>query len=119
MKASRVFFLVNLVFVCLPALARGQTTGDIDGRITGADGNPLAAGAVEVTSPRLQGTRTAVSGPDGYYRIPAAPPGEYRVTASRTGSRTIQKTTIVRLGATATVDFVLEPATTEQVLVSG
>ncbi len=87
--------------------------------VTDAVGFPFPGATVEATSPSLQGTRTATSGRDGAYRIPAAPPGEYRITASLAGFRSTQKTATVRLGATATADFVLEPAADEQVLVSG
>jgi hypothetical protein len=104
---------------CLAALSLAQTTGSIDGTITDSAGSPLPSAVIEVSSPSLQGTRTATSGRDGGYRIPAAPPGEYRVMASIAGFRLVQKTATVRLGATATADFVLEPAAAEQVVVSG
>lgn len=98
---------------------RAQTTGSIDGRVTDGAGAALAGVTVEATSPALQGARSAVTDRSGTYRFPAAPPGDYRIHAALPGFRTAQKTATVRLGATATADFTLEPAAAEQVVVSG
>ena len=108
-----------LSFLLLPAVHLAQTTGGISGRVTDPSGLALPSVQVEATSPSLQGTRTATAEQDGTYRIPVAPPGEYRITASLAGFRSAQKTATVRLGATATASFVLEPAATEQVVVTG
>jgi outer membrane receptor protein involved in Fe transport len=99
--------------------AGGQTTGSISGRVTDETGTPLPGVSVEATSPNLQGTRTANTGADGSYRIPAAPPGEYRLRASLAGFRTAEKTTAVRLDSSASADFALEPAANEEVVVAG
>src|SRR5262245_5360683 len=118
MRASRRCFVLALALVC-SAGALAQTTGGIDGRVTDSVGATLPGAAVEVASASLQGTRTVKSGPDGAYRIPAAPPGDYLITARLRNFRSIQKTTTVRLGAIASVDFALEPAAEEKVVVSG
>jgi hypothetical protein len=110
---------LTLGLLALPATHLAQTTGAIDGTIVDIAGFQIAGAVIEISGPSLQGTRKATSGPGGFYRIPAAPPGDYRVTATLAGSRTAQKTTTVRLGATSTVDFVLELATAEEVNVSG
>ncbi len=119
MRAWRRPFCLAIELLCSAALALAQTTGGIDGAVTDIVGFPIPGATVEVASPSLQGVRTAVTGPEGFYRIPFAPPGEYRVTASLAGWRAVQKTATVRLGAIATVNLVLEQAATEQVVVSG
>lgn len=101
------------------ACALGQTTGNIEGRVTDPAGGVLPGATVEATSPNLQGTRTTNSGPDGIFRIPAVAPGEYRVRVSFPGFRPAERTASVRLDATATADFSLEPAAAEEVVVSG
>ena len=108
--------------VCLAAAARialAQTTGNIDGRVTDASGSPLPGVTVEATSPSLQGTRTAVTASDGVYRLPAVPPGKYRVVASLSSFRPAQMTCTVTLDATSTVDLALRLETEAQVVVTG
>src|SRR5262249_53018793 len=118
-RGRRRFFGLLLLLVCPATVSVGQTTGGIEGTVTDAAGSPLSGVAVEASSPSLQGIRTVISDPKGFYRVPAAPPGEYIVTASLPGFRTVQKAVIVRLDATATAGFVLEPAASEHVVVSG
>jgi outer membrane receptor protein involved in Fe transport len=105
--------------MCQAAVSVAQTTGSIEGTVTDDSGSPLSGATIEAVSNSLQGTRTTKSGQDGVYRIPATPPGEYRVLARRDGFRPVQKAATVRLDATANVLFVLEPAAEEQVVVSG
>jgi carboxypeptidase family protein/TonB-dependent receptor-like protein len=59
-----------------------QTTGRLIGQIKDESGGPLPGATVEVRSPALQGTRSAVSGPDGVYRLTLLPPGRYEVSVS-------------------------------------
>ena len=101
------------------ASVRGQTTGSILGRIVDPTGAALPGVTIEAASPSLQGVRTATSNQDGSYRIPVVPPGQYRIRASLPGFRAAEKDATVRLDATATADFTLEPAAAEQVVVSG
>src|SRR5262245_28516203 len=108
---------VWLAFLC-PAVF-GQTTGNIEGRLTDATGAPLRGVTVEATSPSQQGVRTSPTTRDGSYRLPAVPPGSYRVRTILAGFRSAEKSATVSLDATATVDFTLEPATAEAVVVSG
>jgi outer membrane receptor protein involved in Fe transport len=99
--------------------ASAQTSGDIEGTVTDSSGAPLPGVTVQATSPSLQGIRTATSNSSGLYRIPETPPGDYRVRASKTGFRTVERGTTVRLGGTGSVDFQLDAAAQEQVLVQG
>src|SRR5215471_12929552 len=109
MRRGRPLFTLLSVLVCSATVSVAQTTGNIEGTVTDVSGSPLSGATVEAVSSSLQGTRTTKSDQDGFYRIPATPPGEYRVIARRDGFRPVQKAAMVRLDATATVDFVLEP----------
>lgn len=111
--------LALAVLLCSGVVALAQTTGDISGRVTGTLGTPLAGATIEATSPSQPGARVTVTAPDGAYRIPAVPPGTYRVAASLSGFPTVERTGTVELGSTITVDLVLRIETEEQVLVSG
>jgi TonB dependent receptor/Carboxypeptidase regulatory-like domain/TonB-dependent Receptor Plug Domain len=117
MRQRAVSRFVWLVFLC-PAVF-GQTTGNIEGRVTDVTGAPLPGVSVEAASVSLQGTRISRSARDGSYRLPAVSPGSYRVRASVDGFRSAEKNAVVSLDATATVDLSLEPAAVESVVVSG
>lgn len=114
-----VFFVLAALLVSSEKVAVGQTTGDISGRVTDASGAPLPGVTIEATSPSLQGTRVCVTGHDGAYRIPAIPPGSYRVVATLSGFRPVEKAGTVSLGSAMTVDLTLRIEAEQQVVVSG
>src|SRR4051812_30603233 len=77
-RMTRVFWLAVAAAFTLTASAIAQVpTGTIAGRVTSADGVPLAGVAVSVSGPNLQGVRTAVTSDTGDYLLPLLPPGEY------------------------------------------
>jgi hypothetical protein len=106
-----------LALAALPAPA--QTTGTIEGQVTDSNGGALPGVSVEITSPNLQGTRTAVTGPDGRFRFPAVPPGEYTVKAMLSGFSTGQGRVAVTLDSTAMVAIPLQLTAAEAVTVTG
>ena len=77
---------VCLLFA-LPVVVSAQTTGTIDGTVTDQSGAPLPGVTVEITSPNLQGTRTAVTAADGRYRFPSVPPGHVHRVGQPLGVR--------------------------------
>ncbi|HEY3204374.1 MAG TPA: TonB-dependent receptor [Thermoanaerobaculia bacterium] len=121
MKSAYRFSLalaVCLLFL-LPVPAVSQTTGRIEGMVVDQNGAPLPGVTVEVTSPNLQGSRTAVTGNDGRYHLASLTPGTYKVTASLAGLGTVEKTTTVALDATATANVQLSLTAKEVVTVTG
>jgi hypothetical protein len=56
--------LVIAMLLCAATLVAQSTTGTLGGTVT-SDGNPLPGVTVTVTSPALQGSRTAVTGDAG------------------------------------------------------
>jgi hypothetical protein len=68
------------LLLALPVLSQGLPTGTLSGRVMAADGSALPGVLVTVTSPSLQGARTATTSENGDYNIPLLPPGEYNVT---------------------------------------
>src|SRR5262245_978781 len=121
MKAFHRFTLGLSIclLLLLPIALHAQTTGTVEGAITDQSGAPLPGVSVELSSPALQGTRTAVTAADGRYRFPSVPPGAYKVTATLSGFGKVQKNATVTLDATATVNLSLSLSTTAEVTVTG
>ena len=99
------------VTLALPALllcARlsAQTTASMTGNVT-AGGNPVPGVTVTISSPAMQGTRSAVTGVSGAYELANLPPGAYRVEFSRTGFATQHVEARLRLSQISRVDAAL------------
>ncbi|MBI4486955.1 MAG: TonB-dependent receptor, partial [Acidobacteria bacterium] len=120
---------VLLVFLGLVALTPGPafgqsvsaTTGAINGKVTDTTGGVMPGVTVTISSPSMQGVRTAVTNEEGSYRFPAVPPGEYKITYELTGFSTVIRDAVrVGLGFTATINVELKVASlTEAVTVTG
>jgi hypothetical protein len=106
-------------FVFCASLSLAQTTGTIEGTVTDQSGAVLPGVSVEISSPNLQGTRTAVTDGAGHYRTPSLPPGLYKVTANLAGFGVTQKNAQVALDATATVNLQMQLTTKEAITVTG
>ena len=121
MKSVYRFTLALSVCLLLlvPVSVFAQTTGTVEGAITDQSNAPLPGVTVELTSPNLQGTRTAVTSADGRYRFPAVPPGAYKVTAELAGFGKVEKRATVNLDSTATVNLSLQLSTTAEITVTG
>ena len=102
----------------MAALASAQTTGSLIGRATDESGGALPGVTVEAKSPSLQGTKAAVTQPDGSFRLTLLPPGAYTVSASLAGFARAEKTVVVQLDRTAEADFRLFPAARAEVTVT-
>ena len=121
MKSAYRFTLALSVCLLLlvPVSVFAQTTGTVEGAVTDQSNAPLPGVTVELTSPNLQGTRTAVTSADGRYRFPSVPPGPYTVTAELAGFGKVQKRATVALDATAQVNLSLQLSTTAEITVTG
>jgi hypothetical protein len=102
------------------AQTAGTATGSIDGTVT----NPTRAALVHVTivasGDALMDRVTAISGPDGTYRLANLPPGVYTLEFSLRGfqSQTLEGI-IVALGGTTTAHITLDKVFEESVVVEG
>jgi len=120
MKYRYRFSLVLAACLLLIApIVVAQTTGNIDGTVTDQSGGVLPGVTVELSSPALQGTRSATTAADGRYRFVALPPGNYRVTAALSGFGPVQKNATVQLDSTATVNLQMQLAAAEKITVTG
>ena len=105
MKTFSRYAACLLVFIALAVQA--QTTGQMRGTVTGEDDKGLENVKVEVSSPALQGTRTASTDKSGQFRFPPLPPGQYTVTFTLASYAEAQKSATVKLSSTVIVNIKL------------
>jgi hypothetical protein len=124
-KFSR-FTALSLAFALLliPSFGFAQsssTTGAIEGTVTDTSGGVLPGVTVTVTSPQLQGMRTATTDAKGQYVLPLLPPGTYKAEYSLSGLKSVvQQNIIVSLSQTTKQDAKLSmAAASETITVSG
>ncbi|MFI5143793.1 MAG: carboxypeptidase regulatory-like domain-containing protein, partial [Thermoanaerobaculales bacterium] len=114
-------FAIVALFAAMVSL-RGfaqMPTGTLSGRAS--DGKEALPGVnVTVTSPNLQGARTAVTGSSGDYIFAFLPPGEYQVKFELEGFETIETTVRINAAQTQRLDATMPQAKVkEEVKVTG
>jgi outer membrane receptor protein involved in Fe transport len=108
MRFSRFLAIVAmLLLAAVGAFAQSATTGALTGTVT-SDGAPLPGALVTLTSPQLQGTRTAYSDANGNYNVSALPGGDYTVRVSLEGLQEVTRSARVTVAGTARVDVDLK-----------
>jgi outer membrane receptor for ferrienterochelin and colicin len=105
-RAVALFSLLLLIGGA--ALGQG-TTGNLVGTAS-TDGIGVPGVTVTLSSPALQGTRTAVTEDGGAYSFPGLPPGDYTVTFELSGMQTVTRRLRVNLAQTSRADADLRPA---------
>ena len=110
---------VIAVVAAVPALSQ-TVGGSIQGTITDSSGQPIPAAHVVVRNVGTGDTRELLTEPDGHYRAPLLPPGEYEVKASHTGFLTVDRRGIrLAVGQDAVVNVSLDVGRmTEEVVVN-
>ena len=103
------------------AAAQGNPTGTISGHVIDAGNLPVPGATVTVSSPVLQGTRTAVTSANGDYIVPFLPAGDYDVTFELQGFQTVKRTNVsVKMAETLSLDVTLPVAAiAESITVTG
>ena len=77
--------LALMLLLCCPLAGLAQDTrGSLNGIFVDSAGAPIAAVAVTVSGPAVQGDRAAASSRDGSFLIPALPVGRYTASGTRT-----------------------------------
>ncbi|MCA1585666.1 MAG: TonB-dependent receptor [Acidobacteria bacterium] len=108
LRGSASIAILCAVLRATPALAQGQAT-ILTGVVTDAQDSVLPGVTVTATSPALIGSRTAITEPNGSYRLPSVPEGTYTLTFDLSGFQTHTRANIVvSLGQTLTVDAQLQ-----------
>ncbi|MCU0255879.1 MAG: carboxypeptidase-like regulatory domain-containing protein, partial [Vicinamibacterales bacterium] len=91
------------------AAAQTSVNGAIRGTVTDAQGGVLPGVTVSATSPTVAGTFTAVSDPQGLYRLIDLPPGEYVISAELMGFAKLERPgVLVRAGLNLALDISMQ-----------
>lgn len=118
MKTALV--LLVTLYLCGGRARAQSTTGTIRGHVSDAQGLALPGVTVSVTSPALQGSRTAVTADNGDYVLTLLPSGTYTVTFELGGFERVSRTVGLAPTQDLPVEVALGPATvTEEVNVVG
>ncbi|MGE0042383.1 MAG: TonB-dependent receptor [Vicinamibacterales bacterium] len=115
-------FVAVAMAVVMSAAVSAQIAGGITGVVRDASGAVLPGVTITVTGPTLQRESvTAVTGPDGAYRVPLVPAGTYEVTAELSGFQTQARQNVrVAINQQVVLDFALPVAgVAETVQVTG
>jgi outer membrane receptor protein involved in Fe transport len=115
-----VFGLALLLAVAPAVYGQGVQSGTINGTVTSEDGQGLPGVTVTAKSPALIGERTAETGVNGDFIIRNVPPGNYSITFTMEGMKTVERTASVTLGSQSRTDATLTPAVAaETITVTG
>jgi hypothetical protein len=93
----------------------GTAAGALEGTVTDGTRAVLPGVTVLLSSPALMGRHAAQTDAEGFYRFPALPPGDYALTFTLDGFRSLRHENVrVGVGFTAAIDVVLDLATREE-----
>src|ERR1700733_1886514 len=112
----RCLATLTLITVFLPGLSRAQdATARITGTITDSTGAVFPGVQGTVTNTATQISREATTDHDGFYQVLALPIGNYKVTATRNGFRTVVSTEYkLLINQALRVDFKMQVGTASE-----
>ena len=112
---NRLILLMALLAPMVLAQSTGTTQGAIVGVITDSSGAVLPNVKVTLTGEAVMGAPSTLSDSSGNYRMPALPPGDYKLRYELPGFAIVIRNGIhVDLGFTATVDARMSPGSVTQ-----
>ncbi len=114
----RVALALALVFGLAPvaSFAQGVQTATLSGAVSSSDGQPLPGATVTITSPALQGERTAVSDANGNYLFRGLPTGTYKVAFTLSGFATIERSVVLQLGDAPVINATMSVQSVEETI---
>lgn len=112
-----VLLLLNLLGLPFAASAQTAAEGQIAGVVQDTTGAVIPGARVVVRNVATDVERVLTTDGGGRYRATTLQPGDYEVTAERSGFGTVRRTGIrVEVGSTTTVNITLEVATVAEVV---
>ena len=108
-KVCNWLLAVTAVLVTSSVLFAQETTAGLQGTVKDPSGAVVGGAHVEVTAANLVGNKSQNTDSSGYYRFANLPPGDYTITVSGKGFKTVKRGNLVlEVGHLPTVDITLE-----------
>jgi hypothetical protein len=101
-------------FAAPSAFAQGTQTATLSGIASSQDGQPLPGVTVTISSPSLQGERTAITDANGGYIFRGLPNGRYKVAFTLSGFATIERQQNLVLGDAISVNATMSVQSVEE-----
>ena len=119
-RSALVLMAVAVVVFVLPVAEAAQQTGSLGGTVRDPTGLPLPGVAIEAREVSDDSVRTAVTDGAGAYALGELPPGNYDLSFTLAGFRTVRREAVaVVAGAAVTLDVGLPLQFEEAVVVVG
>jgi len=116
-KVRKLFSLLFVISLLMPAAFAQDITGIINGRVNDATGAVIPGVTITLSSPAIQGTRTAISGETGAYQFLLLPAGTYALKFELPGFKTVNhEGLIVQVQRTTTINVTLEVSSTAETI---
>src|SRR5579863_5030297 len=110
-----IFFLIVVLCLLLPGIARGQATATINGTVRDASGAVIPETVITLHNRGTNLDRNATTNGVGFYIFPDIQPGEYDITVSKDGFKTAVRSDVPLLvNQTVAIDFTLDTGTVTQ-----
>jgi hypothetical protein len=120
MRFSTPMLCVAALLLLISSAVAQETTGGLQGTVKDQSGAVVPKAQVTARGQSLVGDKQIETDGSGYFRFANLPPGDYNLTVSAKGFRTVKRDLTLEVGHLPTVDFTLEVgATAEVVEVSG
>jgi len=116
MRMKLVPLLAIILLAAVPLWAQTVPTGTISGKVVDSDGLATPGVTVTAESPALQGSRTVTSSANGDYIIPFLPAGDYTVTFTLTGFKTVKQTARVSPSESVSVNPTMTVSTVSETI---
>src|ERR1700680_583745 len=112
LASAMTLFILSTITISLSAQ---QSQGTILGAVKDPSGGAVAGATVTITNTDTSETRTAMTGDDGDYRVPALQPGHYSVKAEAPGFKSLTVTSLnLEVGQEMVVNGAMQVGSTEQ-----
>ncbi|MGA7969796.1 MAG: carboxypeptidase regulatory-like domain-containing protein, partial [Terriglobales bacterium] len=117
MKFPRVVLLLLVVMLAAALSSAQDATGRIVGTVYDQQGAVIPAVQITVTNNATQETRVATTGKEGTFQLLGLPIGTYKVTAERTGFRTVvSQDQKLQINQVLRIDFKMEVGAESQTI---
>ena len=87
----RLLGVAALACICLPPPAPAQTAAQLSGQVRDPVGAVVTGTSLTIIHLDTGLRRAVTSGEDGWYAVSSLPAGEYKITARKTGFRTVAR----------------------------